>query len=120
VQAWLDAYQVLEAARLGRPSGSWQAYASPAVPKGQAVDRWWNLPRNVWLAVSQLRERTLRSGWRRVFQHPRERLMAALPLLLSGDVEHADRVTAEALGSVPEASWPDLARLFLADWRRYC
>jgi hypothetical protein len=56
----------------------------------------------------------------RVLRHPRERLMAALPLLLEPGTPGQNRLAAEALGAPGDAAWRGLAEFFLADWRRYC
>jgi hypothetical protein len=53
-------------------------------------------------------------------RHPRERLMAALPLLLEPGTPGQNNLAAEALGAPGDTAWPGLAEFFLADWRRYC
>jgi len=119
VREWRAAFRLIEARRLGRPFGSWVEYATAAVPKGQAAGRWWSTAHHAWLAVSAGSDRLRRSALRRVLAHPRERLMAALPLLLERP-GHDLRRAAEALGADPAASWSELVETFLADWRRYC
>jgi hypothetical protein len=120
VHEWLDAYRVLETARLGCAPDSWQAYAAPSVSKGQGKGRWWSPVHHVALALASQAGRRATLNPRRVFQHPRERLMAALPLLLEPGTPGQNRLAAEALGAGVDAAWPGLAEIFLADWRRYC
>jgi hypothetical protein len=120
VHEWLDAYRVLEAARLGRAPDSWQAYAAPSVSKGQGKRRWWSPLHHVALALTSKAGRRATLSPRRVLRHPRERLMAALPLLLEPGTPGQNNLAAEALGAPGDAAWPGLAEFFLADWRRYC
>ena len=120
VHEWLEAYGVLESVRLGRPLGSWQAYSSPDVAKGQSGRRWWSAAYHVALALRSRRGRLAALKPSRMLRHPRERLMAALPLLLEAGTPTENRLAAEALGTSVDAAWCGLAQLFLADWRRYC
>lgn len=120
VHEWLEAYRVLEKARLGRLPETWQAYASPGVSKGQGSRRWWSPAHHLLLALSTLRVGRPSLNPRRLLRHPRERLMAALPLLLESGTPAPNRLAAEALGAPASAAWSGLADRFLADWRRYC
>jgi hypothetical protein len=120
VHEWLAAYRVLEAARLGAAPESWQAYAAPCVSKGQGSRCWWSPLHHVALAVASRTGRRATLDVSRVLRHPRERLMAALPLLLEPGTPGQNRLAAEALGAPGDAAWRGLAEFFLADWRRYC
>ena len=116
----LEAYRVLEAARLGAAPESWQAYAAPSVPKSQGNRRWWSPAHHVALAFASRTGRRAALDLSRLLRHPRERLMAALPLLLEPGTPAQNRLAAEALGAPGDAAWRGLAECFLEDWRRYC
>jgi hypothetical protein len=120
VHEWLEAYRVLEAERLGRVPESWQTYAAAEVAKGQGGGRWWSPLQHLAHALVAAVSRARLPDPGRVLRHPRERLMAALPLLLEPGVAGQCRLAAEALGAPPDAAWPQLAEVFLADWRSYC
>jgi len=120
VHEWLGAYRVLETARLGAAPESWQAYAAPSVSKGQGSRRWWSAAHHVALAFMARTGRRGTLDASRLLRHPRERLMAALPLLLEPGAPGPNRLAADALGASGDASWRGLADFFLADWRRYC
>ena len=120
VHEWLEAYRLLEAARLGSAPETWQSYASADVAKGQDGGRWWSPLHHMALETLAAVLRVRLPDPARVLQHPRERLMAALPLLLEPGVPGQSRLAAEALGAPADAAWPKLADRFLDDWRRYC
>lgn len=120
VHEWLEAYRILETARLGGAPETWQTYASADVAKGQGAGRWWSPLHHVALAVTAAVARARLPDLDRLLLHPRERLMAALPLLLESGAPVQNRLAAEALGAPVDAAWPQLADCFLADWRRYC
>jgi hypothetical protein len=121
VHEWLLAYRTLESARLGMMPSSWQAYASPGVTKGQGDRHWWSPLRHVALALRRpAAVRRSAFNVQRLLRHPRERLMAALPLLLESGTPGQNRLAAEALGAAVDVQWPGLADLFLSDWQRYC
>ena len=120
VHEWLEAYRVLETARLGSAPETWQSYAAAAVAKGQGAGRWWSPFHHLALAVLSGNTRARWPQYRRAIRHPRERLMAALPLLLEPGAPGQSRIAAEALGASADAAWPQLAGCFLQDWRRYC
>jgi hypothetical protein len=120
VHEWLDAFRALEAARLGTAPESWQAYAAPSVSKGQGSRRWWSPAHHLALAFRSRAGRRTGLNLSRVWRHPRERLMAALPLLLEPGTHGPNRLAAEALGAPGDAAWHGLAEFFLEDWRRYC
>ncbi len=58
-----------------------------------------------------------RPAWSR--RYPRERLIAALPLLLENPGAPASPVLANALALAPGASWQDAVAAFLGLWRRF-
>jgi hypothetical protein len=117
--AWLDAFRVLESARLGREIPDWPEYASVGIPKGQSAGgglrRAWHLA----LALRGGAGRAVRAGPARLFRHPRERIMAALPLLLESGVRRP-RSAAATLGLKAGADRGEVVRAFFSDWRRYC
>jgi hypothetical protein len=90
------------------------------VAKGQGAGRWWSPLHHVALAIAAAVARARLPDPGRALRHPRERLMAALPLLLESGVPGQNRLAAEALGVPVDAAWPKLADCFLTDWRRYC
>jgi len=120
VHEWLEAYRVLESARLGQAPETWQTYASAGVAKGQGAGRWWSPLHHLALSIAAAVARVQLPDPDRALRHPRERLMSALPLLLESGVPRQNRLAAEALGASVDAAWAQLADCFLADWRRYC
>jgi len=121
VHEWLQAYRLLESVRLGQAPASWQAYASPNLSKGQDGRHWWSPLHHVALSLRRPSSgRRFTFGLQRLLRHPRERLMAALPLLLESGTPTQNRLAAEALGAAADAQWPGLADAFLVDWKRYC
>jgi hypothetical protein len=118
VAAWLASFRSLESSRLGRPVADWNEYAGASVSKGQdsrGLRRAWN----VALAVRGGAVRAVRAGVRRLLRHPRERIMAALPLLLGGDDRRSNQAAAP-LGLSPHVGHAALVEAFFTDWRRYC
>ena len=120
VSAWLGALRKLEGRRLGAAIGDWQPYARADVDKGQSGRGPGAVLKHVALHVRDRR----RTRWvlqsDRLLRNPRERLLAALPLLLSTDRSGGCPSAAAALGEPLHAEWRDLAQAFLASWRRYC
>jgi hypothetical protein len=118
VDAWLDAFRALESARLGHDVADWGAYSAAAVPKGQGgtgLRRAWH----VLLALRGGTGRAVRAGLSRLLRHPRERIIAALPLLLATDPRPGLRA-ARPLGLPSGTGRHALIEAFFADWRRYC
>lgn len=120
VSEWLAAFQVLESARLGHSIDTWERYAAVDVDKGQARHGWRGPLYDLLSTVRGLGLRMLLSDPLRLLHHPRERLMASLPLLLSGAPNARMRSVAEALGLWQRSNWRSLAQCFLRDWSRYC
>jgi hypothetical protein len=117
---WLAAYRLLEATRLRCEFGNWEHYASPAIGKGQATQHWLAPAHHLWLALSREGPALLRTapiGWLR---HPRERLMAALPLLLEARCGSKPSLATRLLGAPSDAGIRALTGLFLDRWYRYC
>lgn len=115
VRLWLETLAWFEQQRLGRAFGDWDAYALPSVPKGQGQSRW----RNAAIAVRDfgLAELPRRPRW--CLRYPRERLIAALPLLLSRPDRPASPILADALALPEGASWTQATESFLRLWRRF-
>ena len=120
VAAWSSAFAALESRRLGRTFSDWTAQAPASVPKGQGRAGWTGVLRHLALhAAFPHRSRWLRDMTRCAY-HPRERLIAALPLLLEERGEAAPVAAARALGVADDAAWCVAAGAFLEAWPRYC
>ena len=119
IAAWLDAFRVLESARLGREIPDWPEYAAVGVPKGQSAGGGLRLAWHLALALRGGAGRALRAGPARLLRHPRERIMGALPLLLESGLGRS-RPAADTLGLKSGADRGTIVRAFFSDWRRYC
>jgi len=120
VEAWTAAFAALESRRLGLTVGNWTAHSDAAIGKGQGYSGWRGVLRHVALhAVHRRRLRWLREP-ARCLRHPRERLIAALPLLLTSAEDRAPVAAARALGVADDAGWQAAAAAFLEAWPRYC
>lgn len=120
VAAWSSAFAALESRRLGVTVGDWKAQAAAGVPKGQGRDGWTGVLWHVALhAAYPQRHRWLRDIGR-CTRHPRERLIAALPLLLEAQGDAVPVDATRALGVADDGSWRAAADAFLAAWPRYC
>ena len=114
---WLATLGWFEEGRLGRSIGDWEGYCSAAVPKGQGGNAWGGL-RNAAITLRDFGPVELLRRPRWSLRYPRERLISALPLLLSAPRS----VSSKALRplALPEgASCSDAAEGFLRLWRRY-
>jgi hypothetical protein len=120
VSAWLGALRELEGRRLGTAIRDWQGYARADVDKGQSDDGLSSVIKHLALHMRDSRRATWAMQPSRLPRHPRERLLAALPLLLSCDRAAGCATAAAALGEPLHTEWRDLAQTFLASWRRYC
>ncbi|QVL47486.1 MAG: hypothetical protein KFB96_17505 [Thiocapsa sp.] len=118
VAIWLETLDWLEGIRVGRAIGDWTAYASHAIPKGQDQASWGAL-RHLAITARDfgLAELLREPGWSR--RYPRERLISALPLLLTHPDGPAPPVLARALALPPRASFEEATATFLRLWRRY-
>ena len=118
VGAWLDTLRWLEGVRTGTPVDRWDAYCSPGLSKGQGGGAGGWL-RNLAITV---RDFGPAEPWRRPrwsLRYPRERLISALPLLLSPPQARATPPLAAALALAAGTPWRDTAEAFLRLWRRY-
>lgn len=117
VHCWLDTLSWFEQRRLGKGIDHWAAYCSPTVPKGQG-NAWGGL-RNLAITLRDfdVTEPLRRPRWS--LRYPRERLIGALPLLLSETEGLSSRPLAEALALSPGTPWSQATVVFLRLWRRY-
>jgi len=120
VAAWSSAFAALESRRLGIEVDDWMAQAAAGVPKGQGRDGWIGVLWHVALHAAYPRRRRWLRDIARCTRHPRERLIAALPLLLETHDDVLPVVAARALGVADDSSWRGAADAFLAAWPRYC
>ncbi len=115
VRQWTTTLRAFEHHRLGRSFADWRAYCRPDLPKGQGGP----VLRNIGANARDFGTRELLRRPRRALRHPRERLIAALPLLLTGPGSLLDPCAATALGLPPNIRWKLAAERFLALWARY-
>jgi hypothetical protein len=118
VPIWLATLAWFEQVRSGRPIPDWTSYASPGFAKGQGGKSWGGL-RNAIITLRDFGPAELlrRPAWSR--RYPRERLIAALPLLLENPGAPASPVLANALALAPGEAWTDTVAAFLNLWRRF-
>ena len=118
VRIWLDTLSWFERGRIGKDIGDWIAYCSPSIPKGQGHKSWGHL-RNVAITLRDFGPAELlrRPHWS--MRYPRERLISALPLLLSHAENPAAPVLTNALAVPAGTPWRDGAETFQRLWRRY-
>jgi hypothetical protein len=116
---WLETLACLESVRLGSDAGSWAAYASPAICKGQSAPGLRGLVRNVGVTVRDYGLRELLTNLRWSLRYPRERLISTLPGLLGAPgLVHDSQLTA-ALGLTAVAGRQEMTRSYLEQWHRY-
>jgi hypothetical protein len=120
VAAWSGALAALESRRLGTRVGDWTSHALASVPKGQGKAGVAGMLRHIALHVASPRRRRWLREPLRCVHHPRERLIAALPLLLETQSDAAPVPAARALGVADYAGWNAVAEAFLEAWPRYC
>jgi len=118
VGIWLDTSSWFERGRTGKHIGDWDAYCSPSIPKGQGRQSWGGL-RNVAITLRDFGAAELLRRPRWSLRYPRERLISALPFLLSHTENPAASVLANALAVPVGTPWPDAAETFLGLWRRF-
>jgi hypothetical protein len=119
VWVWLDNLRALEERRLGRPIGDWHAYCRARMPKGQSVGFGGPL-RAVFMNARRLGAAALLRQPLRAARHPRERLIAALPLLLAERGSRIDRCIAQALAIPADASWQEASLALLENCNVLC
>jgi hypothetical protein len=115
VDVWLSCFSMLESTRLNRNIQDWKIYCDPYVDKGQ--DRRWF--RNIAITYRDYGFSQLMTQPVRACRYPRERLIAALPILLQSDKESLLPVTAKALAVTPCQNWRQLSESYLQQWVRY-
>ena len=118
VRSWLDTLCWFERWRTGKDVGDWIAYCSPSFQKGQGGQSWGGL-RNAAITLRDFGPAELVRRPRWSFRYPRERLISALPLLLSQTDDSATPALVNALAVPVGTSWSDKAETFLRLWRRY-
>ena len=116
---WLETLAYLESVRLGSDAGSWAAYASPAVCKGQSAPGLRGLVRNVGVTVRDYGLRELLTNLRWSLRYPRERLISTLPGLLGAPGLVHDSQLTTALGLTAVAGRQEMTRSYLEQWHRY-
>ncbi len=117
IDCWLQSLQALERARLGdQMPDNWAAYASLSVDKGQSDKDLYSLLRNMAVTVKDYGVSEVMSHPCKATHYPRERVISALPLLLSSDHEHLALV-ADLFSMPAQSSWQSLAERCIALWR---
>jgi hypothetical protein len=118
VAIWLDTLFWFEQHRVGKDIADWEAYCSPAIPKGQGGKRWSGL-RNAAITLRAFGPTELVRQPHWSMRYPRERLIAVLPLLLLAEGKEVALAPAQALSIRRGTSWPEAVQVFLRLWRRY-
>lgn len=115
---WLDTLRVFESRRLGRSVPDWSTYCRPGLAKGQYGGRGRAL-RNAAVTLRDYGAGALIRQPLRALRYPRERLIAALPLLLAESGERLDPCVPAALALPGRSDWGQAVRAFLQQWARY-
>mgnify|MGYP006271841169 FL=1 len=115
LRIWTATLRAFEIHRLGASFSDWHDYCRPDLDKGQGG----NLIRNLGVTVRDFGPRELLRRPRRALRYPRERLIAALPLLLTESGSLLDPCAASALGLPANIHWKLAAERFLGLWARY-
>ncbi|MCG6942387.1 MAG: hypothetical protein LJE69_14190 [Thiohalocapsa sp.] len=115
LEVWLETLRAFEAHRLGRAVTDWRRYCGAGTPKGQRS----TLVRSVGVTLRDFGVLEPLRRPRRTLRYPRERLIGALPLLLTSPGNPLEHCVAEALGLPAETTWQQAAERFLALWGRY-
>lgn len=118
VAIWLDTLSWFEQTRLGENIDDWDAYCSPAISKGQGSNDWGGL-RNVAITTRDFGLSQPLRAPRWSLRYPRERLISALPWLLSNPLTAVVAAPAAALSVPLGTPWPAATATFLRLWRRY-
>jgi hypothetical protein len=119
VWVWLDNLRALEERRLGRPIGDWHAYCRARIPKGQSAG-FGGPVRAMILTAGRLGAAEVLRQPMRALRHPRERMIAALPLLLAERGARIDRCIAQALAIPADASWQEASIALLENCNVLC
>jgi hypothetical protein len=115
VRIWADTLRAFEIRRLGHAVAGWQDYCRADLPKGQGG----NLVRNLGVTARDFGAPELLRQPRRALRYPRERLIAALPLLLTQPDSLLDACAARALTLPANTHWKRAVERFLALWAKY-
>ncbi|MDX8410563.1 MAG: hypothetical protein R8K46_01640 [Mariprofundaceae bacterium] len=118
VQLWLQSFSHLETARLGQKPESWKDYADISVDKGQTGRGMLSRLRNLAITCRDygLGEAAAHLVWS--LRYPRERLISALPLLLTATSSVSASVK-RPLAMRGNVSWPAAVESYLSQWKRY-
>lgn len=117
IAIWLDAYRWLEQARSGRNIEDWSSYAAADFDKGQSAGGLKAQLRNMAITARDYGVGALLANLSRGRRYPRERLLAALPLLLAQSDESAQISGILSTGATQD--FVALADAYLAQWHRY-
>ncbi|WP_058555828.1 hypothetical protein [Thiohalocapsa sp. ML1] len=115
LRIWKATLYAFEIRRLGFGFAHWHDYCRADVRKGQRG----NLVRNVGVTVRDFGARELLRRPRRSLYYPRERLIAALPLLLTEPGSPIDPCAASALGLPSPSHWQPASERYLGLWAKY-
>jgi hypothetical protein len=116
VSLWAETLRTFETARLGRTVRDWHAYCRTFPAKGQRS----RLSRNLGVTLRDFGPLELMRRPARAMRYPRERLIGALPLLLTEPGDGASlRCAARALGLPGRSERQRLTQRFLDLWSRY-
>ena len=115
VRAWLTTTREFEIRRRGAAFENWAHYCRSVIRKGQSR----NAPRNLAISIRDFGLGEVLRRPKRALRYPRERLIGALPLLLSEPASLLDPCVADALALRPQTLWKDAAEAYLRLWKRY-
>jgi hypothetical protein len=116
VSLWAETLRTYEAARLGRTVRDWRQYCRTLPTKGQRS----SLVRNLGVTLRDFGPLEPMRRPLRALRYPRERLVGALPVLLTdADDPAARRCAARALGLPGRSEWQCLEERFLELWSLY-
>ena len=118
VGLWLETLSWFEQVRTGLIIPDWTVYGSPRFPKGQGGRDWGGL-RNAAITLLDFGPAELLRHPRWSQRYPRERLIAALPLLLSSPYGPVAPAVTEALALGSRMAWSEAVRTFLVLWQRF-
>jgi hypothetical protein len=116
VSLWAETLRIFETARLGRTVRDWHGYCRTFPAKGQRS----RLTRNLGVTLRDFGPVELLRRPVRALRYPRERLIGALPLLLTDPGDGATlRRAARALGLPGRSERQRVTQRFLELWSRY-
>jgi hypothetical protein len=115
LRVWNATLRAFEIRRLGAGFADWHDYCRTGVRKGQRG----SLVRNLGVTLRDFGAQELLRNPRRSLVYPRERLIAALPLLLTEPGQLLDPCAASALGLPAHSHWRPAVERYLALWAKY-